>query len=124
MTFGSDMILTNQAKNKLAVTETKVGRRLLKITYMGEENKHLGKRQRIDVSEQITRRKWTLAKHVGRTRDDRRTAHVTTWKLYEGKTGETIDNWTGTGIVPAGRGQHETGLSGDTSLWHSPNHRQ
>ncbi len=87
MTYGAETwALTTQAKNKLAATQTNMGKDCVKHHIPG--GKHLGKRENtkvIDVIEQVRRRKWTWAEHVRRIRNNRWTLRVTTWKPTKGK---------------------------------------
>ena len=71
--------LATQAKNKLAAAQTKMERSMLNITYRDRKT-NMWEREKTKVThviEQVRRRKWTWAGHVGRIRDNRRTLHIT-----------------------------------------------
>ena len=100
--------LTSQAKNKLAVAQTNMEISMLNIIYQDRKtNIWVREKTKVtDVIEQVRGRKWTWAGHVSRTRDNRWTSRITTWKLYEGKRSrgrparrwkdELDDYWTAT----------------------------
>ena len=97
MTHGADTwILTKQAQNKLAATQTKMERSILNITY-----KHLGQREDkvVDIISYVKKMKWSWAGHINRLKDDRRTLHAyhTTVKDYKGdEPSDGEMTWTNT----------------------------
>ncbi|KAK2158129.1 hypothetical protein NP493_1820g00012 [Ridgeia piscesae] len=108
ITYGAETwALTNQAKNKLAATQTKMERSMLNITYRDRKtNNWVREKTKVTfVTEQVRRRKWTWTGHV-RIRDNRWTLRITTWKPYEKKRrirkparqwrDELDDYWKGT----------------------------
>ncbi|KAK2154452.1 hypothetical protein NP493_2190g00018 [Ridgeia piscesae] len=84
------------SKAQASSRANKDGKEYVKHHIPGQENKHLGKRKdKHDVTEQVRRRKWTWAGHVGRIRDDRWTLSINIWKPRRWRD-ELVDYWKGT----------------------------
>ncbi|KAK2154453.1 hypothetical protein NP493_2190g00019 [Ridgeia piscesae] len=89
--------LITQAKHKLAAAQTKMERSMLNITYRDRKtNIWVREKTKVtDVIEQVRRRKWAWAGHVGRIRDDRWTLSINIWKPRRWRD-ELVDYWNGT----------------------------
>ena len=89
MTYGAETwpLITHEKKNKLTAAQRKMERSMLTShTWKEKTNTWVRKKTKVtDVIEQDRRRKWTWAGHVSRTRDNRWTLHITTWKAFERK---------------------------------------